>query len=588
MEVLNIAIIVIGITVSGVGIFLYWKSRQLKMVLKKQAEETHRRMYEIAILKELGERIGYSLNVKNIIDIITGSLHQLIEYSVVSYMLLGPGKIIFKVQLEKSVSREFIDEIKGRMLKSLAAVLDKKLDTIPIKEVLSGAILIEDLKTPVRSFFNIPIVIGEKAVGVLTVAHTEPGHYKEEEMTILYKITKQASQAVTKLQEVVKTEQRKLNAMVQSMTEGVAMTDKNYQMVVVNPAAKKIIGFKIKEEPTIFDFIERLGDKFDIRGKLEESIKLDKILRISNVLVNDKFYQIFISPVKSRIGSTKKEILGGVVIFHDITKEKEIEKMREDFTSMMVHELRSPLDNIKKMAKFLGESVVEAKERTEFVQLIYENSAEMLEMVNDMLDAAKLEAGKFEIHKTPTDIKPIIASRLKFYATSAQNAKIKIETQLAKNLPTRVDFDAQRISQVFNNLLSNALKFTEAGGKVIVQALFHKKGGDINREAETANIQWQLDENDKGLSGLPNSLVVAVTDTGIGIPKNLFPQIFNKFKQFQATAVSGDKKGTGLGLTIAKGIVKAHGGIIGLGSKEGAGSTFYFTIPIMPVVKQPA
>ncbi len=123
-------------------------------------------MYELAILKELGDRVGYSLNIQNIIDIITGSLHQFIDYSAVSYMLLEPEEIIFKVHLEKSISRDFIDEVKDRMLKSLSALLDKKLSAKQVQEVLSGAILTENIETPVKSFFNIPLVIGDKVVGV--------------------------------------------------------------------------------------------------------------------------------------------------------------------------------------------------------------------------------------------------------------------------------------------------------------------------------------------------------------------------------------------------------------------------------------
>ena len=111
---------------------------------------------------------------------------------------------------------------------------------------------------------------------MLTIADIKAGLYKEEEMTILYKITQQASQAVTKLQEVVAIEQGKFNAMVSSMAEGVVMTDPDYRILVVNPAAKKAVGLENKKELTIFDFIDKLSGKFDVRGKIEESVKLDK------------------------------------------------------------------------------------------------------------------------------------------------------------------------------------------------------------------------------------------------------------------------------------------------------------------------
>jgi len=200
-------------------------------------------------------------------------------------------KVLFKVHLEKSVHRGFIDEVRDRMLKSLSALLEKEFKREQVNEILSGAIIVDEVEEPVRSFFNIPLAIGDRVVGVLTVSDTKAGLYKEEEMTILYKITSQASKAVTKLQEVVKTEQSKLNAMVESMADGVVMTDLDYRVMVVNPSAKNIIGWQGKNEVTIFDFIDKLGNTFDIRGKLEESVKLNKSYILDKILINDKFFR---------------------------------------------------------------------------------------------------------------------------------------------------------------------------------------------------------------------------------------------------------------------------------------------------------
>ncbi|MDO8516239.1 MAG: ATP-binding protein [bacterium] len=579
----NILIIFIALCIAGVGVFLYLQSIQSKGSARKKAEEMDRRMYELAILKELGERAGYSLNVENIADIITGSLHQFIEYSAVSYMLLGPEKIIFKIHLEKSVHRTFVDEIKERMLKSLSALLGEELEKYQVDEILSGAVLIEEMQEPVQSFFNIPLVIGEKVVGVLTVAHTQAGLYKEEEMTILYKITQQASRAVSRLQEVVRTEQGKLNAMVQSMTEGVAMTDTDYRILVVNPVAKRIIGLPDKEDITIFDFIDNLEGKFDIRGKLEESVKLDRILESGDIIIGDQYYQIFVSPVKSAYGAAHGEILGGVVIFHDITHEKELERLREDFTSMMVHELRSPLGGIRKVMELImrrGGELDSEKLQKEYVPMIYKSSSDMLDLINDLLDVAKIEAGKFSVFKEPGNLNRVIEERAAFFASAAKDADVPITTHYDPKLPEQLEFDPGRISQVFNNLISNAIKFTPAGGKISISAFSHAKGNAIAAEAQKSGIDFRVfEEDEKNMAELENSVIVAVRDSGVGIQKENVGQLFNKFKQFKA-AMTSEQKGTGLGLSVVKGIVEAHGGIVGVASEEGAGSTFYFTLPI--------
>ena len=235
-------------------------------------------------------------------------------------MLLEPEKVIFKMHLERSVHRRFVVDVRDRMLGSLGALLEREFNKNSVKEILSGAILIEDLDEPVQSFFNIPLVIGDKVVGILTVADTKAGLYKEEEMTILYKLIQQASKAVTRLQDVVRTEQEKVSAMVESMEDGVVMTDADYRILVINPAAKRIIGQEKKVEITIFDFIDNLGGKMDMRGRLEESVKLKKSFVSERFELRDKFYQSFVFPVKTRTALSEGDVLGGVVIFHDVTR----------------------------------------------------------------------------------------------------------------------------------------------------------------------------------------------------------------------------------------------------------------------------
>ena len=185
---LTIILSIVAVTSLAASIIFLVQDYRSKGVIQKREEDISRRMYELAILKEIGDRVGYSLDVQQIVDIITSSLHQFIEYAAVSYMLLEPEKVIFKMHLERSVHRGFVVDVRDRMLGSLGALLDREFKKDAVKEILSGAILIEDVNQPVQSFFNIPLVIADKVVGILTVADTKSGLYKEEEMTILYKL----------------------------------------------------------------------------------------------------------------------------------------------------------------------------------------------------------------------------------------------------------------------------------------------------------------------------------------------------------------------------------------------------------------
>lgn len=565
-----------------VGIFMYWWTKHMREGMEGKEQEVKRRLYELAILKEISDRTGYSLNIKKILDVISGSLNQFLEYNAVSYMLLEPSKIVFKIDLDRSVSPQFIKDMRTRMLSSLSALLGRDLVNTQIEEIVTGALMLEVLSEPIESYFNIPLVIGDELVGVLTIASTKAGLYKEAEMEILYKIINQASQAVTKLEEVVKTEQGKIAAMLESMIEGVVMTDRDYRVIAANPAAKTIIGFTREGVPTIFDFIDILKNTFDIKGKLEEAIKLDKVIKGEEILLGDKYYQILVTPVKTNTGVAKGEILGGAVIFHDMTHEKEAEKMRSDFTSMMVHELRSPLGNIKKIGEMLQTTNVldNKEERNEYISMLYESSSSMLSLVNDLLDVARLEAGKFEVDKHPFDIKEIISDRVKFFSATARDQGVTLRYEVATETPTSILFDTKRISQVVDNLVSNALKYTSKGGTVTIRcAPYHQDGGA--GEKITTGVLWsQKDTTSETIPMLDNSLIVSVSDTGEGIASENTRKLWNKFTQFESSVRQQNHEGTGLGLVIVKGIVESHGGMVGVRSASGSGSTFYFTLPL--------
>jgi signal transduction histidine kinase len=571
-------IFITSLTVAG---FSYWFVRKFKNEAKNREEEVKRRMYELAILKEVGDRIGYSLNLKKVVDIITGSLPQFIKYSTASYMLLDPEKILFKTELQEPVSKEFVDEVKKRMFESLSAMLNKDLSNYEVEEVVTGAISGLEVQGGVKSFFNIPLIVDTNVVGVITVANTRDGLYDEDEMTLLYQIVGQASQAITRLEEVIRTERGKLGAMVESMTDGVVMTNKDYRIIVANPEVKHIIGVKDKEEVTIFDFIDKLGKKFDIRGKLEESVKLGKVFTEDDIEINGRIFQILTFPVKGKV-TDKEEIFGGVVIFRDTTHIKEVEKMREDFTSMMVHELRTPLDGIKKMGELMrSDQSIKNDEKTynEYLSMMYKSASGMLELVNDLLDVAKIESGKFDIRKKSSDLRKIVNDRIMFFDPLAKDAKIELSTVFGADIPHSVEVDPVRIAQVINNLLSNAIKFTGNGGRVTVQTIVHKNGIKLEDEAKESGVKWLIQDSKDEFKKYPDALFVAVTDTGNGVSKEDKNKLFNKFTQLKAASTT-EKRGTGLGLVVAKGIIEAHGGIIGVSSEEGVGSTFYFTIKI--------
>lgn len=567
-------------TVVVVTIFLF-EFHRIRNNLDKREHEMSQRMYELSILRELGERIGYSLKIEKIVEIIAGSLRRLLDYSTVSYMIMtttpeGKERISFSVNVEEQVSKHYIQEIKDKMLNALKTMLNRDFDEYQIDETISGTITDPASSTPVGSYFNVPIIIAGTPVGIMNIASQTPKKFGEQETQILYTIMNQASEAVSKLQHVLEVEKGKLNAMVASMADGVLMIDKQKQLVVINPAARAMLGLSKDQAVNIFDVLDAVAYQFDLRTKLEESISKNQVIVLPPIVISKRYLQVLISPVKDR----DKSFIGAVVLFHDVTKEKQVEQMREDFTNMMVHELRSPLTGIRSIAGLLTSDSVknDQKKYTEFVQLISGNSEDMLSLVNDLLDVAKIESGKFQILKKSSSIRQVAEARVASFAALAQQNDLTLTSSLAQDLPESMEFDEHKIAQVLNNFISNAIKFTGAGGKIMVSAFPLPANRDVSEAVVERKFTWP--GLSKGTSFSDQRVVVAVTDTGTGIPADHLDKLFNKFVQLENAAKS-EKKGSGLGLVISKGIVESHGASIGVFSEPGEGSTFYFAIPIV-------
>ncbi|MBI5139164.1 HAMP domain-containing histidine kinase [Candidatus Nomurabacteria bacterium] len=226
---------------------------------------------------------------------------------------------------------------------------------------------------------------------------------------------------------------------------------------------------------------------------------------------------------------------------------------------------------------------MEGKDHDEYIQLIYKNSSNMLELVNDILDVAKIESGKFSIKKQEGNIKNVIGDRVEFYSIVAKDANVSLQSSFSEDIPEKSMFDQEGIEHVLNNLISNAIKYTNEKGEVKVVTFLHKGGGNVEEEAKKAGYTSQNPFPSKMVGDEKNQcLVVMVTDNGIGIEEEHIANVFTKFRQLDTkNAATKKQKGTGLGLVIAKGIIEEHNGHIGVISKIGVGSTFFFTIPVV-------
>jgi signal transduction histidine kinase len=349
--------------------------------------------------------------------------------------------------------------------------------------------------------------------------------------------------------------------------------NKAYEISVINQAAKEFLRVSTLEPDEKISVADVMS-KFDPGIKLGEQIQKVFISKesvtVDNVKVFDRAFRIFINPVflpgsknsSSNFAPPPTELLGVALIMRDITAEKKLEKVRADFTDMMVHELRAPTTAIKGAASLLVSNMLGEPERAKMPRIILDSANDMLLTISDFLDVAKLDEGKFKLNLEKRDIAKVLAEHVEVFSYAAREKNISINLDKNATLP-EFFFDAVRIGQVINNLLSNSIKFTDNGGKIDIK----------------------IDQKD-------GQIFVMVLDNGIGVPEEKKPLLFTKFGQINQRL--GQGASSGLGLFISREIVEAHGGKIWLESPiaEGQGTRVSFTLPIVleekEAVTQPA
>jgi signal transduction histidine kinase len=345
-------------------------------------------------------------------------------------------------------------------------------------------------------------------------------------------------------------EKNKTLAIINNFTDGLLVFDKENKLLFVNPMAEDLL--KVEKKDIAGKSILGLSKIAVLRPltevlekKITESAKIffKKELKISNNLI----LKTSIVPV-----IREKEKIGTLVILHNISREKLVEKLKTEFVSLAAHQLRTPLSAIKWTIKMVLEEDLGPinKEQREFLEDAYESNERMINLINSLLDISRIEEGRYIFNSVLADIEEIAERVINACKKESQKRGIKIEFKKPEKGLPKIMLDVEKMQIVIDNLLKNALKYTLKGGKVTISLKSGKK-----------------------------EIEFSIKDNGVGIPENQQKRIFTKF--FRATNIKKmDTTGSGLGLYITKNIIKAHGGKIWFTSKEGQGATFYFTLPI--------
>ncbi len=354
----------------------------------------------------------------------------------------------------------------------------------------------------------------------------------------------------TKSTEKAILEKTKAELIIDSMADGVIVTNKNHEVVLFNRAAEKI--FEVPASKIIGKNILHMTKSgiasifYDLFE--DEGLFLNKKNR---VIVKEFESKEPKKTLKATVGPLRHDSSqwdgGSVIVIEDITKMREIENMKTEFVSIVSHELRTPLTSMLGYAELMqqGKLGILSEQQQKASEIIVSETRRLTSLVNDILDLSKLEAGKATLNLEETNLEECIEQSPALHMIKEKGIELKKITP--ETLP-KVMVDKNKITQVLTNLLSNATKFTQKEGKITIRVVERK-----------------------------DSILISISDTGIGIPKKHIPHLFDKFYQVE-THLRRQQGGTGLGLPIVKEIVSAHGGLVTVDSKPKKGTTISFTL----------
>jgi PAS domain S-box-containing protein len=396
---------------------------------------------------------------------------------------------------------------------------------------------------------------------------------KRVERAISYSRTLQENQ---QLQEALTAEQKKTEAILEGMAELLVAVDTNGRIISVNRMTEYILG---KNRESLIG--KDLDELFEVDFSAEMELPLRKVLSSGSAVIDNSYTingplgKIPVLSSASPLYDNSGHLIGAVEIIRDISTLKALEREREDFVSMLSHDLKNPITAIVGSLDLVREGRLGPvnKDQREFIEAAEESCSEMVEMINSLLDIHKFEAGRMIMKFNPENLQEILEKILAQYSTAAEKAEIRLLSAVTTNLP-ECCLDRTTFIRMMGNLLSNALKFTPEKGVIQVSA-------DLVKElsALTYGIPAGL---------YPSAIMtqggfffrITVKDSGVGMPSESLGIIFDRFVQAQNRR-EGKSRGTGLGLAFCRKVMDAHKGFIWAESEEGNGSVFTVLFPLL-------
>jgi PAS domain S-box-containing protein len=427
-----------------------------------------------------------------------------------------------------------------------------------------------------RGLLNVPILRGDEVLGVISLGSDRSDGYSPDDLSFVTQLTTQARIAIdnARLFRRIEIARDRLQVILDSMREGVILIGSDGQITLANPRVERLLGINphmvigvplvsLLHDPAL-RLAERLGFGVEAlldvistlsREQWEESSHDGGRVTFQLVLGTQKrFLDRTTAPVRDETG----RVLGLLMVFTDVTQERELAQAREDLGSMIVHDLRGPLTAVTTSMKLLSEIASNDDPIGRAVKQTTEASSravrKLLNLVDSLLDVSKLESGVFRLEQEPVELRPLCEAAVDELAPLAHELDVSIMVDIPADLPV-LNVDNEKVERVVLNLIDNAIKFTPSGGHVMIHAY------------------------PPGTMNAPDGFTrVEVCDTGPGVPDEHKSRLFDRFAQVDGQR--SRRRGTGLGLTFCRLAVEAHGGQIWIEDNPEGGAVFAFTLPL--------
>ncbi|HKZ50516.1 MAG TPA: ATP-binding protein, partial [Dehalococcoidia bacterium] len=408
-----------------------------------------------------------------------------------------------------------------------------------------------------KSAMGVPLIAQDKVIGLLTLGELRPRRFSEAEKRLCLAMAQQAAVAIEKanLYQQMAEERERLDTIVRNTSDGILLLDEERRLLEMNPAVEALSGWTVEEVRgrhcwEVFRSHDCNGVSMcDTACPMLKAMTSQETVPYAEVVITTKDGRdVDLSVSYAHVHVPSSGAGYGVVIARDITTVKEVEKLKDEFVSLLSHDLRQPVAVIQGYAQFLQRRLVRdgsPKSTLEHLEAILVSTRRLSTMIADLVDSARLESGRLQLRKEDVSLPDLVSAMAPALVGSDAQQRVRIEP--AGHLP-KVTADPERLERVVANLLTNALKYSPDDSEVLVR-----------------------------LQAVDGEVVTSVVDRGIGVHPEDLPYIFDRF---YTAKTSGKAEGLGLGLYITKMLVEAHGGRIWAESEPGEGSSFSFTLPL--------